>query len=190
MFDGTVLLHDLLGSLWRTINLTALIHHDKVEIPFDPQLKVFLNQHEGKWNQLIAEIRRFCDVPPEMMEREGLYSPWKELSPTSTSYDARGVTIEIILATKEYEWIEIDFANQGEVQQLAQKALAPCLRRIIPQLLTMRHFFTGSESYEPQELETCLLPLEVILGSAWQAGSATLVQSLLDHQSTRKGTKG
>lgn len=180
MLDGTVLIHDLLGSLWTTANLSAVIQQEEVELPFDRQLSVFLKTHLAHWKELISGIGKFCHAPPEMMERERDYSPWQKLSPTSTLYDARGVTIEFILAMGEDKWIEIEFANRGEVQQLARKALTPCLRRTMSRLFTLHRFFTGSEAYDRRDLNACLLPLKEILGSSWHTGSPSFMHSLLD----------
>lgn len=189
-YSETFLAREIFGPLWGSIVLAAVASSEHISLPFDQQLRVYVEEtNAGAWEATCEQIERVTCIAPEIIKMLRDEAPW--LADRREIYDSDGLNAELALAMPETGFVEYDYQMQG-AREAALRGARRLLIKVLEAILTARFCFAPHK--EDLDMEKSLLnvlsALCPLLGAVVTSSEPSAVtQSLLQEWREKRLTE-
>ena len=155
MVSQTFVAREIFSAIWNLGILGALQASKPVQFPFDEQLQKFVQEKSLTLNELLRSVESICGFSNDVMliATESRPGNGNELS---TPYDYDRLTGEMLLATRESNWLEIDYDDHCNVDSVVRSGKEIQLIALLDRAIQARFSFKGGATPFAESMEEML----------------------------------
>ncbi|NUQ48582.1 MAG: hypothetical protein HUU27_01485 [Phycisphaerae bacterium] len=152
MYSQTLLGREIFAAIWGTVVLSATSAGiDRLQFPFDPQLRRFVTSHSRDISALWQSVQAFACLSDDVMTIASDEAPWVG---TATKYvDIDDLRSELVLASqKPEEFVGTNRFQETPVDRISVRhGCIDCLARLLGGLISARWAFCVSAQSDSEK---------------------------------------